>query len=58
MLQCFLVFNNNHEIGHICSISQGSLLINDFQSHPVFAEYHDLLEDLEEKLSSVANLED
>ncbi|KAL4599126.1 hypothetical protein ACB092_11G104900 [Castanea dentata] len=28
------------------------------QSHPVFAEYHDLLEDLEEKLSSVTNLED
>ncbi|XP_062156067.1 uncharacterized protein LOC133863927 isoform X1 [Alnus glutinosa] len=27
------------------------------QSHPAFAEYHDLLEDLEEKLSSVANLE-
>lgn len=57
MLQCFLDFNNNLEIGHIC-ISKGSLLINDFQSHPVFTEYHDLLEDLEEKLSSVTNLED
>lgn len=28
------------------------------QSHPAFVEYHDLLEDLEEKLSSVVNLEE
>ncbi|KAG6725467.1 hypothetical protein I3842_02G033700 [Carya illinoinensis] len=28
------------------------------QSHLAFSEYHDLLEDLEEKLSSVANLEE
>ncbi|KAI4355111.1 hypothetical protein L6164_003915 [Bauhinia variegata] len=28
------------------------------QSHPAFSEYHDVLQDLEEKLSSVANLED
>ena len=28
------------------------------QSHPAFAEYHDLLEDLEDKLSSLANLEE
>lgn len=28
------------------------------QSHPAFTEYQDLLEDLEEKLSSVANVEE
>jgi hypothetical protein len=28
------------------------------QSHPAFIEYQDLLEDLEEKLSSVANEEE
>ncbi|KAK8636279.1 hypothetical protein V6N13_004983 [Hibiscus sabdariffa] len=28
------------------------------QSHPSFAEYHDLLDDLEEKLSSPANSEE
>lgn len=27
------------------------------QSHPAFAEYQDLLEELEEKLSSVADVE-
>ena len=42
----------------IYAISQGPLLFNDFQSHPAFVEYHDLLEDLEEKLSSVVNLEE
>ncbi|KAJ0053216.1 hypothetical protein Pint_00472 [Pistacia integerrima] len=28
------------------------------QSHPTFAEYQDLLEALEERLTSVANMED
>lgn len=35
----------------------GPLLICVFQSHPTFAEFGDLLEDLEDKLSSVANLD-
>lgn len=30
----------------------------EFQSHPSFAEYHDLLEVLEDKLSSIAETVD
>lgn len=56
-LKALLNFKSSRAIGHIC-ISHFPLLIYDLQSHPAFAEYHDLLEDLEEKLASVANLEE